>query len=214
MDTLQRLMKPDTNDLKTLFNYSISISKKRDKKLENKIKTENKIKPDPDRILDYVMNVIRGRWEEAEPYIKKDPFVAFGYAHNVIRGRWKEAEPYIIEIASPAYYYASGVMKERWPEAEPIIMRDSYFAYNYAKYVIKERWIEAEEFISKESFWYKVYIRDILNIDIDLEFDIDSLNEAIEEINKTLDPSIPAACPYYIPQPDRPDRGITYDSSL
>jgi len=43
----------------------------------------------------YVIDVIKGRWKEAEPVILTHPWSAYLYARNVIKGRWEEAESII-----------------------------------------------------------------------------------------------------------------------
>lgn len=53
--------------------------------------------------------------------IQKNPEDAYQYAIRVLKGRWEEAEPYIMKSPITAFRYAKFVMRERWPEAEPII---------------------------------------------------------------------------------------------
>ena len=43
------------------------------------------IKKDPDYAYVYSINIIKGRWIEAEEYIKKDPDYAYFYATNIIK---------------------------------------------------------------------------------------------------------------------------------
>ena len=93
---------------------------------------------------DYVHNVIKGRWPEAEETISKDPEWAYWYALNVIKGRWPEAEETISKDPRWAYSYALNVIKGRWPEGEQAISTDPYLACSYACNVIKGRWPEAE----------------------------------------------------------------------
>ena len=91
----------------------------------------------------YALNVIEGRWPEAEPVIMKYPYQAYWYARDVIKGRWPDAESVIMTSPEWVYWYASHVIKGRWPEAESGIMKDPYQAYWYARDVIKGRWPEA-----------------------------------------------------------------------
>ena len=61
----------------------------------------------------YTLEVIRGRWSEAEEYIMKDPKWAYYYANYIIKNRWPEAEKYIIEDLEWAYWYTRDVIKDR-----------------------------------------------------------------------------------------------------
>ena len=54
----------------------------------------------------YAVNIIKGRWPEAEEYIKKDPLSAYVYAVRVIKDRWPEAEEYIKTDPAQAFIYA------------------------------------------------------------------------------------------------------------
>ena len=64
---------------------------------------------------------------------------AHWYALNVIEGRWPEAESVIMQDPEWSYRYARDVIKGRWPEAESVIMKDPYQAYWYALDVINGR---------------------------------------------------------------------------
>ena len=95
-------------------------------------------------IYDYAMDVIGGRWPEAEQKIKTNAYAAYIYARDVIKGRWPEAEPTIVQYPEFAFKYIHDVIKGRWPEAEPTIMRNPLYACLYASEIIKGRWPEAE----------------------------------------------------------------------
>jgi len=113
------------------------------------------IMKDSDAAGAYALDVIKGRWREAEPYIMKNPEVALAYAKDVIKGRWPEAEPIIMKLLEIVPWYAKDVIKGRWREAEPYIMEDPRLAVGYAKDVIKGRWREAEPYIKKDpDLWY------------------------------------------------------------
>ncbi len=84
----------------------------------------------------------------------KDPINAFEYALNVIGGRWPEAEPVIMQDAYAACEYACNILKCRWPEAEPVIMQKGYSAFCYARDIINDRWLEAEPYIAKDFHWH------------------------------------------------------------
>ena len=47
------------------------------------------------KMLAFAKDIIKGRWEEAEPVIMKDVWYAYLYAKDIIKGRWEEAEEYI-----------------------------------------------------------------------------------------------------------------------
>ena len=63
--------------------------------------------------------------------IKKSPDLAYYYAVNVVRGRWEEAEPVIIKDPEWAYRYARDILRARWPEAEPHIKTNDYAKSSY-----------------------------------------------------------------------------------
>jgi hypothetical protein len=110
----------------------------------------------------YAIDVIKGRWPEAEPTITKDPNYAYLYARDVIKGRWPEAEPTIIKDPNYVYLYAKDVIKGRWPGAESIISKNPEFAYLYARDVIKGRWPGAEPIISKNPEFAYLYAKDVI----------------------------------------------------
>lgn len=96
--------------------------------------------------------------------IQKSAKLAFYYAKNVMKARWEDAEPYIMQKPEYSSPYAGNVIKGTWasigkPEAEEIIMKDPDRAVLYARHVMKHRWLEAEPVIKKSWFWdeYKSY---------------------------------------------------------
>ena len=113
----------------------------------------------PEHAYCYAIDVIKGRWKEAEEFIKQNPEFAYIYAKDLIKGRWIEAEEFIKQDPENAYCYAFCVIKGRWKEAEETIKKDPKWAYSYAYYVIKGRWIEVEEVIKKDSLWWNYYQR-------------------------------------------------------
>ena len=92
------------------------------------------------------------------------PYWAYWYVSNVIKGRWDEAEPVICTSAEYAYWYATNVVNARWAEAEAVIMTSPEWAYYYAMHVINGRWVEAEAVISTSPKWFCLYTRDVLMI--------------------------------------------------
>jgi len=59
------------------------------------------------------------------------PKNAYRYALEVIRGRFPEAEPVIAQYGYWALWYARDVIKGRWVEAEPVIAQDPKCAADY-----------------------------------------------------------------------------------
>ena len=116
----------------------------------------------PRRAIEYALDVINGRWPEAEPYIMKDPYCAYEYALLVIKDRWPEAEENILKDPASAALYAVNIIEDRWPEAEPIIMNKPNAALSYAHKAIKGRWPEAEEVILKEPSAAVLYAADVI----------------------------------------------------
>ena len=115
----------------------------RNEKIEETIMNEY-----PQHIFNYALNVIQGRWPEAEHIIMKDPKYAYLYALEIINDRWIEAEQYIMEDPYFSYEYALNVIQGRWPEAEHVIMTDTNTALLYACEILEHKWIEAEEYMN------------------------------------------------------------------
>ena len=68
----------------------------------------------------------------------QDAESAYSYARDVIKGRWELAEPTLAQDAGCAYLYAQDVIKGRFELAEPTIAQDAHYAYRYAINVIKD----------------------------------------------------------------------------
>jgi hypothetical protein len=89
----------DDDKIKKCFSKNYSIEEIRDiitwYELENndllKTLSLNKYGKDPRLAYEYALNIIKGRWKEAEEVIKKDPVWAYYYAYHIIKGRWIEA---------------------------------------------------------------------------------------------------------------------------
>ena len=79
----------------------------------------------------YALDVIKGRWEEAETIIAQNAYYAYCYARNVIKGRWEEAESAIATNADYAYLYAKYVVKGKWEEGETVIATQNYYLRCY-----------------------------------------------------------------------------------
>ena len=118
---------------------------------------KNIILSTPDSAIQYAVDVIKGRWPEAESSIMNNPYAAMSYAAYVIKGRWPEAESIIMKDPLAAMEYARDVIKGRWPEAESRIMENPLAAMEYARDVIKRRWPEAESIIMKDSYAAAMY---------------------------------------------------------
>jgi len=93
----------------------------------------------PQAAYEYALNVIKGRWPEAETSIMTSPEWAYWYAFSVIRGRWLEAEATIKTDPKFASWYAYDVIEGRWPEAEAevVIKTDADWFDKYCKNVLK-----------------------------------------------------------------------------
>jgi hypothetical protein len=61
----------------------------------------------------YARNVIKGRWEQAEPIIATDPYWAYSYALNVLKGRFEFGEPIIAKNRTCALQYVRHVLKAK-----------------------------------------------------------------------------------------------------
>lgn len=118
----------------------------------------------------YARDIIKGRWEEAEPYIMKSPEWGYDYATYIIKGRWEDAEPYIMTDPANAYAYAENILGNdpkwtnapghengRWPEAEQYIIKEPEIAALYAVDVMKKRWRDIEKTISRDNFAWVQY---------------------------------------------------------
>ena len=120
------------------------------------------IAKDPYLVTEYALEIVGGRWKDAEPVIAKNPASAFQYAYKVLDGRWPEAEPVIAKDPESALKYARYVIKGRWPEAESVIAKDPEQASQYADFVIKGRWPEAESVIAKNPQGAAQYARYVI----------------------------------------------------
>lgn len=130
-------------------------------------KPYKKLIKDPKAACAYAKDIIKGRFEEAEPYIAKDAESAFLYTRLVLNPlgieRWPEAEKYIMKEPTWATSYAARVLDRRWPEAEPYIMKDARWIPYYVERVIGGRWPEAEPKVMKSAetaYWYAKAIKE------------------------------------------------------
>ena len=70
------------------------------------------------------------RNDDLEKIIATNAYWSYAYARDIIKGRWELAEPIIATSAYYAYTYARDVIKGRWELAEPKIFA-SIFASDY-----------------------------------------------------------------------------------
>jgi len=63
-------------------------------------------------------------FEDARKNCNTGPYYAYWYAMEVIKGRWPEAENVIKSDPDSAYLYAKYIIKRRWKEAENVIKSD------------------------------------------------------------------------------------------
>jgi len=89
---------------------------------------------DPGYAYDYAMDVIEGRWPEAEETISKS-LLACSYAIYIIKGRWPEAEGTIANDPEAAYFYARDIIEDRWPEGEEAISKNKDLWAKYKRFV-------------------------------------------------------------------------------
>ena len=122
---------------------------------------ETKMK-NPRWALNFALQVIKGRWPEAEPYIMQDPHSALGYAQSIIQDRWPEAEPYILQNRDDAFIYAKYVIQGRWPEYEETMGDNPIDLLDYCSEVIRGRLPEKEHIMLKSPEWAAFYARTII----------------------------------------------------
>lgn len=111
------------------------------------------IKQSPANAYYYALNVIKGRWPEAEPWIMKAPYYAYKYAQLFIKGRWPEAEPYIIKNISIANMYVKNIIKERCPEIEHRLAGTTASLY-YVNDILGGNWGEFDNGKYVKDAWY------------------------------------------------------------
>lgn len=99
-------------------------------------------------VYNYIKNVIKDRWPEAEPFLFADDKYGTQYIH-LIKKPMPEIEQQIAKNATLAYQYASTVLKRRWPEAEPALVQSPMAAY-YAINILGDHWPEAEPAIATD----------------------------------------------------------------
>ena len=90
---------------------------------------------EPVCIMDYIRFVVKGRWDEAEDRLAEDAYLSLAYSRDILKRRWKKGEGSIKKDARYSLWYAREVLKDRWPEAEPIIVRDRTVWYEYQEYL-------------------------------------------------------------------------------
>jgi hypothetical protein len=124
-----------------IFNY-LNISEQPSKILEEFI-------DDKYYIIRYCKNNLNGkRFLSGEKHIlNSSPSDIYEYIREIIRGPWPEAEPVLLE--SKSFYiadYANEFLKKPWPEAEPLILNlNHYRITEYVKQCLKgERFKLAE----------------------------------------------------------------------
>jgi len=78
----------------------------------------------PGYALDYAIEVLDGRWPEAEEVIATEAYSALMYAGMILGGRFKLAEETIKKDPISAARYATSILVHKWPEAEPHIKQD------------------------------------------------------------------------------------------
>lgn len=132
---------------------------------------EAQIATDLNLSVDYAIDVIKGRWPEAEPAILNavrhnqwQGNYAIKYASKAIGGRWPELEK-ILENTKNSHLmleYVMQVVKDRVPAMEATIMQNPEQAVRYAASCIKSRWPEAEQKILTNPQSATAYAKNVL----------------------------------------------------
>lgn len=98
--------------------------------------------------------------------IAADPYTSVHYAINVLKGRFPEAEAKISAECRLAVKYAMEVLVplgiKRFPEAEEAIATRARESYEYAAYVLGDRFPAGEKMISEWAIWSSLYARDVI----------------------------------------------------
>jgi len=83
----------------------------------------------------YARDVIKGRWELAEPAISKDALYSYYYARNIIKGKFISGEAVISKNARYSYWYAINVIKGKLPDFmhNQMILNNDEFAKEYVE---------------------------------------------------------------------------------
>lgn len=128
----------------------------------------------------HAIDVIQGRFPEAEELILTDIPSAADYAVNVLKTRWPALEKKMFatttditggerigadldddDILAMAFYIHR-ILRIRLPKFEPLIMKNPLGATTYAQHVIKGRWKEAEPFIKQDQNVWPLYVTYVL----------------------------------------------------
>lgn len=121
------------NDPNFCYNYLSEISRNHPT-YEQCLKT---ISQDAEISVRTAENIMKGRFELAEPIIAKSPINSFYYAKNIIKGRWEMGEKAIASDTLSAFDYAKQVLHGRFILGENAIAQDEHYSYRYATEIIK-----------------------------------------------------------------------------
>jgi hypothetical protein len=117
-----------------------------------------KIANDSASAVRYSMEVLKGRFIDAEENIRNNAMCASQYAIHILNSRWEAAEPVISTCSNSSIEYAV-MLGERFISGEPAILKrpDVDRAIHYAIKVIKGRWPELERKLLKHktSSWLR-----------------------------------------------------------
>lgn len=210
----------DTLSIEQVYNFIVNSWRIRcdEKRREKYIEVAKEIFINsPDYAVKYA-TLRKARWHEAEPTIlnSNNPSLLYHYALNVIQGRWEEAEPIISTDVEIAYEYAKNILKGRFPAAEhlftdidyekgvarnyvyelhhdtqnEIIQQIQYAyeakkAYDFAKNTLKGRYAEGEKIIKNHEYWWEKYQQDFLKEE--LENELKKLQKKIKQIESQLE---------------------------
>jgi hypothetical protein len=126
------------------------------------LKGEPIIAKDLDQSLIYARDIIKGRFELAEPLFATSPYHSLQYASNIL-DRFELGEPIIATNPRYAFLYAHMVLGERFTLGESIIATDLGYAFKYSRDVIKGRFYLAEPIIATSPDHLYYYLTEIPN---------------------------------------------------
>lgn len=89
-------------------------------------------------------------YEQCIKTISKNAQIAVEAAQNIIKGRFELAEPAISECPMQSYFYAKDILKRRFELGEPAIAKDPKFSFDYAVNIIRGRFELGEEAIAQD----------------------------------------------------------------
>jgi hypothetical protein len=84
---------------------------------------------------------VRGRWKEAEDVIKKSLSLAYEYVENILRDRWIEAEPFILNGKKNSLEYCLRYNVRLPEERHNRVVAEVAFEKDFTNQSLKKRYI-------------------------------------------------------------------------